>query len=88
MRILFLVLLVSLVAWQSAGLVLHRSFRTREAGFGLGTGKATVAYPVDAKVDKALDEAAEKDAAKANKQVPLVEYVSNPSERHKDKREM
>ena len=64
MRILFLVLLVSLVAWQSAGLVLHRSFRTREAGFGLGTGKATVAYPVDAKVDKALDEAAEKEAAK------------------------
>ena len=88
MRILFLVLMVTLVAWQSAGLVLHRSLRTREAGVGLGTGSATVAYPVDAKVAKALDEAAEKEAAKANKQVPLVGYVSNPNEWRKDKREM
>lgn len=42
MRILFLVLMVTLVAWQSAGLVLHRSFRTREAGFGFGTAKVKV----------------------------------------------
>lgn len=48
----------------SEGLTLHRSFRTREAGVGFGAGTATVAYPVDAKVAKALDEAAEKEAAK------------------------
>lgn len=47
-----------------SALTLHRSFRTREAGVGFGAGSATVAYPVDAKVAKALDEAAEKEATK------------------------
>ena len=88
MRILFLVFLTTLIALQSAGQTLHRSFRLREVGFCFGAGRETVSYPVDTKVAMTLDEAAEKDAAKANKQVPLVGYVSNPSERHKDKREM
>lgn len=70
-----------------SALTLHRSFRTREVGFCFGAGRETVSYPVDTKVAMTLDEAAEKDAAKANKQVPLVGYVSNPSERHKDKSE-
>lgn len=43
---------------------IHRSFRTREAGFGFGTGTATVAYPVDAKIDKAINEARQKEAEK------------------------
>ena len=47
-----------------SALTLHRSFRTREAGVGFGAGSATVAYPVDAKVAKVLDEAAEKEAEK------------------------
>ena len=55
---------VSLIALQSAAVTLHRSFCTREAGFGFGTGKATVAYPVDSRVAAALDEADEKNAAK------------------------
>ena len=57
-------MVVSLIALQSAATTIHRSFRTRESGFGFGTGTAGVAYPVDAKIDKAIDEAAEKDAAK------------------------
>ena len=56
-------IIVLLVVLQSAGQVLC-CLRTCEAGVGLETGKSTVAYPVDAKVAKALDEAAEKDAAK------------------------
>ena len=53
-----------LIALQSAAVTIHRSFRTREAGFGFGTGTATVAYPVDAKIDKAIDEARQKEAEK------------------------
>ena len=53
-----------LIVLQSAAGVIHHSFRTREAGFGFGTGEATVAYPVDSKVAAALDEAEEKDAAR------------------------
>ena len=53
-----IVVAVSLIALQSASAVtIHRSFRTREAGFGFGTGTAGVAYPVDARIDKAIDEA-------------------------------
>ena len=55
-----IVLMVALVALQSAAVTIHRSFRTREAGVGFGTGGAGVAYPVDAKVDKAIDEARQK----------------------------
>ena len=43
---LAIVLAFSLVALQSAAVTIHRSFRTREAGVGFGTGTAGVAYPV------------------------------------------
>ena len=46
------------------GITIHRSFRTREAGVGFGTGTAGVAYPVDAKIDKAIDEARQKEDEK------------------------
>ena len=54
-------LFVSLIALQSAAVGFHRSFRSREVGFGEGT---SVSVPVDAKVAQTLDAAAEKDAAK------------------------
>ena len=57
--------LVLLIALQSAAVTIHRSFRAREAGIGFGTGAAGVAYPVDAKIDKAIDEARQKEAEKA-----------------------
>ena len=59
---LAIVLAFSLVALQSAAVTIHRSFRTREAGFGAGA--AGVAYPVDARIDKAIDEARQKEAEK------------------------
>ena len=49
---------------SASAVTIHRSFRTREAGVGFGTGTASVAYPVDARVDKAIDEARQKEAAK------------------------
>ena len=55
---------VSLIVLQSAATTIHRSFRTREAGIGFGTGTAGVAYPVDARIDKAIDEARQKEAEK------------------------
>ena len=63
-RCIVLALAYMLIVLQSAAVTIHRSFRTREAGFGFGTGKATVAYPVDSRVAAALDEAEEKNAAK------------------------
>ena len=69
--------LVLLIALQSAAVTIHRSFRTREAGFGFGTGKATVAYPVDSRVAAALDEADEKDAAKAKVTIGKCTRVSD-----------
>lgn len=59
-----IVVVVALIALQSAAVTIHRSFRTREAGFGFGTGTAGVAYPVDARIDKAIDEARQKEAEK------------------------
>ena len=59
-----IVVAVTLIALQAAGVTVHRSFRTREAGVGFGTGTAGVAYPVDAKIDKAIDEARQKEAEK------------------------
>ena len=61
---LAVVLAYLLVALQSAAVTVHRSFRTREAGVGFGTGTASVAYSVDAKIDKAIGEARQKEAAK------------------------
>ena len=53
-----------LLAVSASSAIIHRSFRTCEAGFGFGTGKATIAYPVDSRVAAALDEADEKNVAK------------------------
>ena len=66
---LAIVLAFSLVALQSAAVTIHRSFRTREAGFAFGTGTVGVAYPVDAKIDKAIDEARQKEAEKIEPKV-------------------
>ena len=57
-------LVAALTAVSASAVTIHRSFRTREAGIGFGTGTAGVAYPVDAKVDKAIDEARQKEAEK------------------------
>ena len=73
---LAIVLAFSLVALQSAAVTIHRSFRTREAGFGFGTGTAGVAYPVDAKIDKAIDEARQKEAEKIKVIIGKVTRVS------------
>lgn len=50
-----------MLAFSASATTIHRSFLTREAGVAFGTGMAGVAYPVDAKVDKAIDEARQKD---------------------------
>ena len=71
------VAVVSLIVLQSAAVTIHRSFRTREAGFGFGTGTATVAYPVDAKIDKAIDEARQKEAEKTKVIIGKVTRVSD-----------
>ena len=52
---LAIVLAFSLVALQSAAVTIHRSFRTREAGFGFGTGTAGVAHPVDFRIAAATE---------------------------------
>lgn len=71
-----IVVAVSLIALQSASAVtIHRSFRTREAGVGFGTGTASVAYPVDARVDKAIDEARQKEAEKVKVVIGLCTKV-------------
>ena len=56
--------IATLTVLSASAVTIHRSFRTREAGVGFGTGTASVAYPVDARVDKAIDEARQKEAAK------------------------
>lgn len=53
-------------------LTLHRSFRTREVGFGGGSG-VSVAVPVDARIDKAIDEGR---AAEAKRPRVLVGQVT------------
>ena len=53
------------LAFPTDALTIHRSFRTREAGFSFGTGTATASYPVDARIDQALDAAREHEAQKA-----------------------
>ena len=60
-RYIVLVLAYMLIVLQSAAITIHRSFRSREVGFG---GGVSASVPVDAKVAQALDAAAEKDAAK------------------------
>ena len=56
--------IAALTVFSVSAVTIHRSFRTREAGFGFGTGRSGVAYPVDAKIDKAIDEARQKEAEK------------------------
>ena len=56
--------IATLTVLSAPAVTIHRSFRTREAGVGFGTGTASVAYPVDARVDKAIDEARQKEAEK------------------------
>ena len=56
--------IATLTVLSASAVTIHRSFRTREAGFGFGTGTAGVAYPVDARIDKAIDEARQKEAEK------------------------
>ena len=58
-RIFTALILVLLIVLQSAGQVLC-CLGTSKAGVGFGTGSATVAYPVDAKVAAAFDEASKK----------------------------
>ena len=60
-RYIILVLAYVLVVLQSAAITIHRSFRSREVGFG---GGVSASVPVDSKVAQVLDAAAEKDAAK------------------------
>ena len=60
-RYIVLVLAYMQIVLQSAAITIHRSFRSREVGFG---GGVSASVPVDAKVAAALDEAEEKDAAK------------------------
>lgn len=70
-----IVVAVSLIALQSVAATIHRSFRTREAGIGFGTGTAGVAYPVDARIDKAIDEARQKEAEKVKVIIGLCTKV-------------
>ena len=73
----WLCLFAALLSAPLWGVTVHRSFRTREAGFGFGTGTATVAYPVDAKIDKAIDESRQKEAEKTKVIVGKVTRVSD-----------
>ena len=52
------------LALSSSALTIHRSFTHREAGFGFGTGSATVSVPIDRRAATALDEAREAARAK------------------------
>ena len=47
----WLCLFAAILATPLWGVTIYRSFRTREAGIGFGTGTAGVAYPVDAKAE-------------------------------------
>ena len=73
----WLCLFAALLSAPLWGVTVHRSFRTREAGFGFGTGTATVAYPVDAKIDKAIDETRQKEAEKTKVIIGKVTRVSD-----------
>ena len=72
-REMVLLLLVSLLVHPAAALTLHRSFRTRDVGFGGGSG-VSVAVPVDARIDKAIDEGR---AAAAKRPRVLVGQVTH-----------
>ena len=67
--------IATLTVLSAPAVTIHRSFRTREAGVGFGTGTASVAYPVDARVDKAIDEARQKEAEKVKVIIGLCTKV-------------
>ena len=67
--------IATLTVLSAPAVTIHRSFRTREAGVGFGTGTASVAYPVDARVDKAIDEARQKEAEKVKVVIGLCTKV-------------
>ena len=67
--------IATLTVLSASAVTIHRSFRTREAGFGFGTGTAGVAYPVDARIDKAIDEARHKEAEKVKVVIGLCTKV-------------
>ena len=67
--------IATLTVLSASAVTIHRSFRTREAGVGFGTGTASVAYPVDARIDKAIDEARQKEAEKVKVVIGLCTKV-------------
>ena len=67
--------IATLTVLSAPAVTIHRSFRTREAGVGFGTGTASVAHPVDARVDKAIDEARQKEAEKVKVIIGLCTKV-------------
>ena len=67
--------IATLTVLSASAVTIHRSFRTREAGFGFGTGTAGVAYTVDARIDKAIDEARQKEAEKVKVVIGLCTKV-------------
>ena len=69
--------IAALTVFSASAVTIHRSFRTREAGVGFGTGTASVAYPVDAKIDKAIGEARQKEAEKTKVIIGKVTKVSD-----------
>ena len=69
--------IAALTVFSASAVTIHRSFRTREAGVGFGTGTAGVAYPVDAKIDKAIDEARQKEAEKTKVIIGRCTMVSD-----------
>ena len=67
--------IATLTVLSAPAVTIHRSFRTREAGVGFGTGTAGVAEPVDARIDKAIDEARQKEAEKVKVVIGLCTKV-------------
>ena len=67
--------IATLTVLSAPAVTIHRSFRTREAGVGFGTGTASVAYPVDARIDKAIDEARQKESEKVKVVIGLCTKV-------------
>lgn len=80
---LLLVVIALVLAFSASAVTIHRSFRTLEVEFGFGTGTAGVAYPVDSKIDKAIDEVRQK-----RNGLWAVNKPINPYEWRKAKRKM
>ena len=67
-------LAVVLLSLRGDALTLHHSFRTRDVGFGGGFGASV---PVDAKIDKAIDEARRDEAFRERVLVGRVTRVTD-----------